>query len=438
MASSRSSLHVVHLLPHGTQPHPTLAGILDSQNASVVQKHFEPGKALPKFSEKSAQVDVFLVQCDRSVTLPPPAKELAGSSSGGASVTSASFLQLLHSLSSSHPTAFICVCTVDPPSATGSELSRPESVGAAFAPSSAAASGAATAPAPTAGSGTDDPLFRWACFAQSVHMVTALIAAPRDLTEALRQVAAIKAQREAAAVDKAQHVPVYTCCWCPQDGLPEDALHAHLPLFHAHTVQPHAQPCPICSKQCTRLGVHLFNDHGPQGRGELASETRTRPNVLYPYALVVARRPRDGRFLVVQEFASSGYWLPGGRAENGEPLSEAAVRETIEEAGVRVKIKGVLRMEYHSNAARDDALRENASYARLRVLFYAEPVEGDEEDEDSPSDACKTLPNYESVGAAWISLEELKHVRLRGSEPQKWFPYVAEGGTIFPLQVLKE
>jgi 8-oxo-dGTP pyrophosphatase MutT (NUDIX family) len=269
-------------------------------------------------------------------------------------------------------------------------------------------------------------------------MVTALVAASRDLSVALQQLSSIKAQREAAAVSsnagKAKQVPVYDCFWCPQGGLPEDALHAHLPLFHANTPQRHALPCPICRTHSRRLGVHVYNDHGPPGRGEQPSESRTQPSTLHPFSLVIVRRPRDGRFLVVQEFANSGYWLPGGRCENGETLSRAAVRETLEEAGVHVSLKGILRMEYSSEVDPNDKFREGMGHARLRVLFYAEPIDV----ADSPADACKTLPDYESVGAAWVTVDELKLMCLRGSEPLKWFPYVAEGGTIFPMHVLRD
>ena len=40
------------------------------------------------------------------------------------------------------------------------------------------------------------------------------------------------------------------------------------------------------------------------------------------------------QILLVQEFAKSGYWLPGGRVDAGEDLARAAERETLEEAGV--------------------------------------------------------------------------------------------------------
>jgi ADP-ribose pyrophosphatase YjhB (NUDIX family) len=46
---------------------------------------------------------------------------------------------------------------------------------------------------------------------------------------------------------------------------------------------------------------------------------------------------RDGRILLVKEPGEGGWSLPGGWADVGESPSEAAVRETLEESGYRVR-----------------------------------------------------------------------------------------------------
>ncbi len=98
---------------------------------------------------------------------------------------------------------------------------------------------------------------------------------------------------------------------------------------------------------------------------------------------------------------------------------EAAVREAMEEAGVRIVLTGVLAVEYTA---------DGTGGARMRVIFSAEP-----ENED----ACfpKTLPDYESAGAAWVALEDISNLHLRGGEPVKWCPLVARGELGAPMSL---
>ncbi|KAJ3279457.1 hypothetical protein HK104_001452, partial [Borealophlyctis nickersoniae] len=129
-------------------------------------------------------------------------------------------------------------------------------------------------------------------------------------------------------------------------------------------------------------------------------------------------RPEDGKFLVVDEAASQGWWLPGGGVDLNEDLATAAVRETLEEAGVEITIKGILRFEYSPSR----------HGFRVRIIFYAEPK--------PTSPPPKTIPDYESAGACYVSEDELKQLPLRGHEPEMWFKYVANGGTVHPLSAL--
>lgn len=48
---------------------------------------------------------------------------------------------------------------------------------------------------------------------------------------------------------------------------------------------------------------------------------------------VVVHRVRDNRFLLVQEFAGQGFWLPGGGNDPGEALLPSAVRQGTEGEG---------------------------------------------------------------------------------------------------------
>ena len=130
------------------------------------------------------------------------------------------------------------------------------------------------------------------------------------------------------------------------------------------------------------------------------------------FAAVVVRH--GDRFLLVQERKHNNAWyLPAGRVEPGESLTQAAVRETLEESGVRVRLKGVIRIEHSAQS----------KSARLRVVFLAEP-RGDT--------ATKKKADRE-----WVTLNELPKYRLRGPLVEKVLRYVANGGPCFPLEVLQ-
>lgn len=136
------------------------------------------------------------------------------------------------------------------------------------------------------------------------------------------------------------------------------------------------------------------------------------------FALVVVRLGR--RFLVVRERKHGQFWyLPAGRVEPGERLVEAARRETLEESGIPVVIEGVLRVEH---APSPDG-------ARVRVFFLARPAD------DTPP---KSIPDEESLGAAWVALEDLDKIPLRGPEVRHIFEAVANGAPVYPLSLLTD
>jgi phosphatase NudJ len=135
------------------------------------------------------------------------------------------------------------------------------------------------------------------------------------------------------------------------------------------------------------------------------------------FALVVVRR--GGRFLLVHERKHSQLWyLPAGRVESGESLAAAAVRETFEEAGIVVRVTGVIRVEH----------LPRPEGSRVRVVFLAEPTD------DTPP---KSTPDDESLGAEWVALDELDTYPLRGDEVRELFEYVARGGPVYPADLIQ-
>jgi len=135
------------------------------------------------------------------------------------------------------------------------------------------------------------------------------------------------------------------------------------------------------------------------------------------FSVCVVRR--GDRFLLVHERKHGQLWyVPAGRVEPGETFEDAARRETLEETGVPVRLVGILRVEHSPGP----------SGARMRVVYLAEPVD------DTPP---KSVPDDESLGAAWVSLEELRRYPLRGEEVRELMKYVEHGGPVYPLSLLQ-
>ncbi|KAG2379396.1 hypothetical protein C9374_007535 [Naegleria lovaniensis] len=214
-----------------------------------------------------------------------------------------------------------------------------------------------------------------------------------------------------------------------------------------HCLQHHArenskQICTICdlrnndrSLKGSRdwgFSTHLYFEHGEMAtpeakrKEEIQQEMSSKPT--YSFALVIVRQPSTGKFLLVEECCSQGWWLPAGRVDPGERFEEAALRETVEEAGIQVELKNILRVEYSPF---------QKGGARQRIIFYAEPVEKDP--------VLKSVADFESVGAQWFSYDEFvnqflnpstRTKKLRGTEPVQWFKYVHSGKPMYPLSML--
>jgi len=146
-----------------------------------------------------------------------------------------------------------------------------------------------------------------------------------------------------------------------------------------------------------------------------------KPVPTWNFSVVIVQN-KEGKYLAVNETRQRGWWLPAGRVEPGETFEQAAHRETLEEAGIKILLKGILRVEY--TASKSDS--------RMRVVYYAHPA-----DDTLP----KSIPDEESLGAEWVTLEEFKQKGkvppgLRGDELIVWAKYLEAGGTVYPLSLL--
>lgn len=135
------------------------------------------------------------------------------------------------------------------------------------------------------------------------------------------------------------------------------------------------------------------------------------------FVLVVVRK--DDKFLLVYERKHEQKWyLPAGRIEPREDYISAAYRETLEETGIPVVVDGILAIQH-------TPILDGS--ARVRFIVTAHP-----KDDTEP----KSEPDEESLGAAWMTLEEMKDFPLRGKEVLQIFEYVANGAVIYPLSLV--
>ena len=130
------------------------------------------------------------------------------------------------------------------------------------------------------------------------------------------------------------------------------------------------------------------------------------------FGIVICRNPKTQKWLAVDESKNRGWWVPGGGVDKNETFAAGALRECIEEAGVEVELKGVLKCEHFV---------DDGNSVWMRVVFYAEPKDHDV--------IPKQVADKESVGAAWLTLDEFKAKdHIRGNELIQWASYIEKGG----------
>lgn len=147
----------------------------------------------------------------------------------------------------------------------------------------------------------------------------------------------------------------------------------------------------------------------------MQSQPGKRPLAAWCFSVVVVRR--GDRFLLVQERKHGQRWyLPAGRVEPGEGFAEAAVRETLEESCVPIRLLGLIRLD----------TSHKQTGLRLRAVFYGEPAG------DTPP---KSVADEHTLQAKWFSLDEIAGLPLRGADAAQLAEYVANGKTIHPLEI---
>ena len=115
-----------------------------------------------------------------------------------------------------------------------------------------------------------------------------------------------------------------------------------------------------------------------------------------PLSIALAAVVQNNKILLIKRACGeyAGLWgLPGGKIEKHEHLSEAVIREVIEESGIKTKFKRHL-------AVVSEHLVENCNIARHFLLHICELI---------PS-STTTVSSQEGK-TAWFSIDELEKMK---------------------------
>lgn len=129
---------------------------------------------------------------------------------------------------------------------------------------------------------------------------------------------------------------------------------------------------------------------------------------------------KDNKILMVRETKKEfhGKWnYPAGKVEEFEKITEAAKRETFEETGCKVKLKGVLPI----------ASVDLEDETHVIIHFMAEMVEEN-----------NSFDEQEIMEVKWIEIEEIKKMKkeeLRGYELNLKVIEDIEKNRIYPLEL---
>jgi 8-oxo-dGTP diphosphatase len=105
----------------------------------------------------------------------------------------------------------------------------------------------------------------------------------------------------------------------------------------------------------------------------------------------------DGDVLLVKHAYRAQWGIPGGLLKRGEPAAEAAVREVLEEVGLRIELIG------------EPAVVVDAQPQRVDLVYRARPVV----DADSVL-ARPCSPEIADVG--WFSAEDLPQLQIETTQ----------------------
>jgi ADP-ribose pyrophosphatase YjhB (NUDIX family) len=143
---------------------------------------------------------------------------------------------------------------------------------------------------------------------------------------------------------------------------------------------------------------------------------------IYAFVLVVVED--SGRYLLVQEAKpdrGNPWYIPTGGVEPGESLVEAAKRETLEEAGMIVEPRHLLRIEHVIPRGQD---RQRPTPELWHFYVVAKATGG----------KLKTVRDEHSLQAQWFRPEQLGSLNLRSHDALELIEMHRQGVTLLPIE----
>lgn len=134
----------------------------------------------------------------------------------------------------------------------------------------------------------------------------------------------------------------------------------------------------------------------------------------------------DGRILLTVNKDSTGFFhlLPGGGQKPGEKLTDAMIREVMEETGWTVE-PGRLLFVRDYIAANHEFAAEEGDVHQIEFMFLARPLRRSEEE--------PLIPDPWQVGVEWVELDSLDSVRLYPSVLTSLIPTAVAGNYHGPI-----
>jgi 8-oxo-dGTP pyrophosphatase MutT (NUDIX family) len=142
------------------------------------------------------------------------------------------------------------------------------------------------------------------------------------------------------------------------------------------------------------------------------------------YAVVLVLVENSGHYLLVQEAKpdrGDPWFIPAGSVEPGESIIEAAKRETLEEAGLVIEPRYLMRIEHVVPRGQD---RQHPHPELWRFVLVAEATGG----------KLKTAGDDDSLQAQWFRPEQFGGLKLRSDEVVDLVEMHRQGAALLPIE----